>query len=124
MTEFKFDRMPKYRAWDRERKIMIEVHGLTFPAQPAFLGAVFDGDNDLPWKGRFDVLQYIGAPDRDGTPVCEGDIIEDQGSIYLVKWNEVLSGFSPFINFALDAPNKETMRIIGNVFQNPELLRS
>lgn len=138
MTEFKFDRMPKYRAWDRERKIMIEVHGLTFPAQPDFLGAVFDGDNDLPWKGRFDVLQYTGRQDTEGREACEADIVgvevvgaEPLIGVVVFRRGRIIVDH-PGLKFSWQGAGNDDryhtslgffpFKILGTTYQNPELI--
>ena len=135
MTDFIFDRVPRYKAWDRDRKIMFDVHGLTFPERPAFLGAVFDGSDDIPWKGRLDVFESTGRKDMDGKEIFEGHILAvevgDPEPLIGVVVYEKSSFIVKFPGVEHPTLKEKVMhstlcffptRIIGTYPENPELI--
>jgi len=81
------------------------------------------------------VGQYTGIKDKDGKKIFEGDLITfhteyemDNDDVwyekepYLVKWDNEIAGFEPFYlngRWRCDIVN---LRIVGNKWDNPELL--
>jgi uncharacterized phage protein (TIGR01671 family) len=69
--------------------------------------------------------QFIGLLDRNGKKIFEGDILNADGEIYACRWDDG--------NFEVGlVNNKESfgiayatlnMKVIGNIHDNPELLR-
>lgn len=67
------------------------------------------------------LMQYTGLKDKSGREIYEGDIIENwQGRKSEVKFYDRLGAFEMF-----DGPEHITQpwEIIGNVYQNPEMLK-
>ena len=83
-------------------------------------------------------MQFSGLQDINEKDIYEGDILkptwtESDRSVYLVEWNEEKAGFySIFYNYGerIDSHTHshylsgECMEIIGNIWQNPELLKA
>lgn len=117
-------RQLKFRAWNG-----LSMHYFNFEEvyhKAATSGGLCTG---LYFQGE-PIMQYVGITDRNNKEIYEGDIvkmtwerlakngnIELCGSITIIKWNEEFAGFYPFY---LEATQYE---IIGNIYENPELLK-
>ena len=117
----------KFRAWDSNAKKLIlpndncRIHfneGLPYGI--------------LKWDGNIliheDILmQYTGLKDKNGKEIYEGDIVNADDDVEIVQYEGY--GFLPFINqvpCAIDAYSEweyTTIEIIGNIYENHELLK-
>ena len=121
----------KFRAWNTDDKEMHEVKSLYF------------GENDyqkvaenLNKKGNHDsfygkdgnsiLMQFTGLKDKNGVKIFEGDLIKHETKqISVVNWSEgdwgwwmrSIKDWNPKTVF--DSSKDE---IIGNIYENPELL--
>ena len=109
-------RQLKFRAWDTISKEMWDLGSLRNIVE----------DDQTPDGGRLIYLQYTGLKDKNGNPIYEGDIISmhnkqynvvveftDYGYQGLHKQSGYYEGLTTFI---------EDHEIIGNIYENPELL--
>lgn len=76
------------------------------------------------------VGQYTGLKDKNGREIYEGDIVENEHKEkWLIVWDDIISGFGTALKGdknAIYSPNKhwyEACRKIGNIYENPELLK-
>lgn len=74
-----------------------------------------------------EIMQFTGIVDRNGTPIFEGDVVEYESldtvtaakKRIVIEWDERRGEAS--IGFRIPAV-RERMEVIGNVYENPELL--
>ena len=108
----------KFRAWDKEEQEMLDWDKF-FNLD---IAQVFES------KGSWGVypMQYTGLKDKNGVEIYEGDILSYFGFEYEVIFEESAFGwyeggqFYAFAEMAIDEIAKT--KIIGNRFENPELL--
>ena len=121
--------IPKYRAWDREFKEMVQVNALVFDEQT--IKATYKNGNVVKEDVKnYELMQSTGLKDKNEKEVFVGDIIRcTRGcphEVYLEKeYGGTYVGGMPAIylkgireGYAWTGDEE----IIGNVYQNPELL--
>ena len=70
------------------------------------------------------VGQFTGLTDRNGTKIFEGDILKHLGGLFLVEYDENLARFlAKKPNGIFTSTVFYYCEIVGNVHDNPELLR-
>lgn len=78
----------------------------------------FELGEDMPLLDGCTILQYTGLTDRNYVKIFEGDILEDGDVHAVVEWDRSLS------RFYSATPTQRAWvncRVIGNVYENPEL---
>ena len=121
----------KFRAWDKENKIMID-HFYLFDD-------IFTSNGQLAMYSRKEdwvIMQYTGLNDRNGVEIYEGDIlnfdIQDHNgndNIYTLPVEYYVDTFMCFdkdtdayFSIGEIKANDEELEVIGNIYENPELL--
>ena len=117
----------KFRAWDKETKKMFENETLCSEFSNWYVW-IMDGQ-----VGRdIELMQFTGLKDKNGKEIYEGDIVK----FYYLGWHtsEVVYMSDGFYvktnghiedvreNLGLAFPFKD-IEIIGNIYENPDLIK-
>lgn len=115
----------KFRAWDGEDMYIPEIQENE------------QGENINDWFTSFrnvTLMQYTGLKDKNGKEIYEGDVVEylERGmkncvGIGQVTWNKDGWNVEGFYDGSQDEPGRAfsenaQLEIIGNVWENPELI--
>lgn len=118
--------IPKYRAWLKEDKEMIDVEEINF------FNGEFDFIGDaITWMCKSDdcvLMQSTGLRDKNGKEIFEGDIIDSEDGILsgVVEFRPDLGMFVSTLikynNFERLCNVADSVHIIGNIWEDGELL--
>jgi uncharacterized phage protein (TIGR01671 family) len=124
----------KFRAWNIKNKSMIdEVLEMGFGCRH-YPETWLIGDDQR--TDHFELMQYTGLKDKNGKEIYENDLLQYDGynfklinkeKIYQVRYDDNLAQYyaynleNSFDTFLVVRAWKES-KIIGNIYQNPELL--
>lgn len=120
----------KFRSWDKILKIMSynSVDAINFKGQILLNDGKFHDIN----KTDYILMQYTGVVDKNGKDIYEGDIVRiwanprDYGGYKghnytgVVEYEEFSLGF--ILSDGHGLRDFEFIEIIGNIYENPELL--
>lgn len=128
----------KFRAWDKKVGQMINhIASIVwdFNGRPILLKSIYDleikdGQNSGTYErliNQIVLMQFTGLKDKNGNEIYEGDIFmdEEDGSTNYVIWDEILGGWDT--NEWYDpkdlVDHASSLEIIGNIYENPELIK-
>lgn len=126
--------IPKFRAWHKTWEEMGKVKRIRFDDDGNVTTVLFTG-KDLGVNAKideFDLMQSTGLFDKNGKEIFERDIVDYKGRKAVVKWHGSYASF--IYEFVDELQNRTTewqplylsyyhFEIIGNSFENPELLK-
>lgn len=123
--------IPKHRAWDKETQTMLDVSLIDFK-KSVLVGEHWEfGETNFINFDDVNLMQSTGLFDKNGKEIFEKDILDYNGRKVIVKWHGSYASF--IYEFVDELQNRKTewkplylsyyhFKIIGNVYQNPELL--
>jgi uncharacterized phage protein (TIGR01671 family) len=124
----------KFRAWNKKLARMFYFDGfediITF-SDGGFIrlpdwDVYKDGFNDLATPDELEFLEYTGLKDKNGKEIYEGDIVSFSASGFRVFPQEVKYLGNGFWiegeNGEHFLPRLGGLEVIGNIYENPELL--
>lgn len=130
----------KFRAWDKKEMFSVARIDISDGScyRHLFAGECYDYWNNV------ELMQYIGLNDRQGRKIYEGDIVEIVdaptlhpcgcyiGTKFKVFYNQESCAFmmqdifnknnTQYFDLDLDGIPPEYLEVIGNIYENPELL--
>ena len=107
----------KFRAWNKDEKkwcqVLIRENGL-----------VANPNEHNTWKSIPILMQLTGLLDKNGKEIYEGDIVLCSHRPTGIKKAEVVFENGCFIvnGFYIDAVWSEPLEVVGNIYENPELI--
>ena len=121
--------IPKFRAWDKETKTMIDVSLINFE-EHSILGGYWEfGQTESIKFDEIELMQSTGLKDKNGKEIFEGDILKSNKYItsvfyergaYCVKFSRTPN--TTVTMNVISFIEKYKTKIIGNIYENPELL--
>lgn len=121
----------KFRAWDGEAKSMVVsavgiatiVTHILRDGRPTPTGFGSRAEEVSPDK--YELMQFTSLLDKNGKEIYEGDIIRTTGSGInkTVTWNERMACFGFGDGSYFNELHRATsIEVIGNIYENPELI--
>ena len=130
----------KFRAWDGHKMIMPEDNAY-YQHYISMCGSIvqkssegmdcFGGGDRWARAEPLELMQFTGLQDKVGVDIYEGDLISlhdnQRGFTKVVFRNAYVGGWLLVRNnneCSLGARRREDLEIVGNIYQNPELLEN
>lgn len=116
----------KFRAWDKT------INHMTFNfwcMQDDIRGLYVMEDklSELPYEPEVQptLMQFTGLTDKKGKEIYEGDILKTFNEEYphVVEWMEEVGVGGGGVGFDLEREMSSQWEIIGNIYENPELIK-
>ena len=109
----------KFRAWNSGQNIM-----LTWDKGPYMLSL----HKEILFDSSYDWMQFTGQKDKNGQEIYEGDIIEGIQEAYVKNLTQrgilifSVDGFCLKVGDIVPLRFFYGLRVIGNIYENPDLL--
>jgi uncharacterized phage protein (TIGR01671 family) len=131
----------KFRAWDKEGQEMYDVAMINWEAEEIAYTDHPTGYEADALLEQVELMQYTGLKDKNGKEIYEGDILKSLSQVFSEENQDALisevyyhDSYAAFYllasnrDFEINEPlaqsihNYEILEVIGNIYENPELL--
>ena len=123
----------EFRAWDKKRKKMVNVYTLIIGNEKiSYEVKEIFGNYAANYLQTIDIeqcelMQYTGVRDKNGVKIFECDIVKFDNKLYKVIWDNDECRFGLTNNventlLLLTSWRMQKLEVIGNIYENPELL--
>lgn len=119
----------KFRAWDRVDNKIKRITRLDFPEwsvavqdDNTYYGSAERNSFKNEESDVHFLMQYTNYNDIKGIELYEGDIVIHDGIVCEIKYDEICACFTVGEEMLGDA-NFARLEVIGNIYENPELLK-
>jgi uncharacterized phage protein (TIGR01671 family) len=128
----------KFRAWHKKRKKFYEILHLHLKTiMNGGIWATCEGYNIIEHQEIHiqiqpkdcEIIQYTGLKDKNAKEIYQSDLVKDEhGFTKEIVWSCYewrLKGHDvsyPIVSYESDIPGHADLEIIGNIYENPELL--
>lgn len=122
-------RIPEFRAWlIKEKKMVYGIDLILDSDKICYLNEI--GEDEIVYFVDIELMEGVGIKDKNKKKIFEGDIVQATGfKALVVVWDNNSCGFKlkyssdNFENLLDLTPNKAPLiEVIGNIYENPELL--
>lgn len=121
----------KFRVWDTYNKEMLDVQELdyadSYNGQPMIRTTMY---NDYFDTEEMILMQYTGLKDKNGKEIYEGDIVEiirpcilERGEVKFINGCFAIKSKDTLLMLYQCEINNFKLKVIGNIYENPELLK-
>lgn len=129
----------KFRAWDKKKNNWFDDEGSLYIELNGNINFGWNGEVMDDYTDRVILLQYTGLKDKNGIEIYEGDIVKASSTgiwgKFQVKWRQDgspcwimypawKSGITWSLHGTLNDKSEyqDDVEVIGNIYENPELL--
>ena len=121
----------RFKAWDKEDREILEVHGISFDVQGIWTNEMIDDESDgnFIFLSDIELLQSTGLKDKNGVEVFEGDVVKTKYGEHGRHIGVVTFRHGKFLSIGVKQYEGYVeelgcmFEIIGNQFEHPHLIK-